>query len=463
MSLGAIKRFATATLIASAVVFASPVAAQDGENLEIPLAQASAIAQNALRDNRPDVAFAIAQAMLRRDPDDPEAHLIMAILARGAGDLDLADEAATLAWRNAETDQQRFDAAFLAADVAARQERLTSAQIWLRRADQNAPNEIAEQSVAQAYRGVSARKPLSVRLSFSVLPSNNLNNGSPPDTVFIVGPFPFSLENAVPGTEASLGGSLSYRLSESARHRTEFLVQTYIRRAIIASEDIEAFNAGTSNDITRHEFDYGVLSFGISHRQAVFDGLGPTGVRVNYGASYYRNDHLASFGELALTQDVPVDDDTFLRYGLTLRDETRFDSDAASYVSQAASLDWFRQAEGGPAYGIGATFTYFNSAGATTKGRQLAARARVVFAEPILGAKADLGLNLTLRDLPEFSGGTGRRDLTSRAVFGLNFEDLSFYGFQPRVEFVRTETNSDLDQWDRRRSYSVGTTFVSRF
>ena len=462
MTRGTIRRIATATLLASAVAFASPAVAQDAGVVDVPRAQAGAIAQAALRDGRTDIAFSIASAMLARDPDDPEGHLIMAVLARGVGDLDTADEAATRAWRNARTDAQRFDAAFIAADIAARQERLTSSQIWLRRADQYAPNEAAEQAVARAYRGVSTRNPLKVQLSFTLRPSDNLNNGGEIDG-------PLNAEPAVGGIEIGAGATLSYRLSESAEHRTEFVAQTYLRRAILDSDDFAAFNATPSGPIDRTEFDFATLSFGLSHRQSVFDGLGPTGLRATIGASYYRNEHLSNFGEIGVTQDFRQGETALWRVGVTLRDETRIDSPAASYGSGAVSLDHFARTDSGLGYSFGATVTQYNSAAPTVDGAALALRARVDLGRDIWGARPDLALGFQFRDLPDFSPGifgppgfVGRIDRTVTATLGLTFEDTSWYGFQPRVEFTARDLNSNLDIWDSR-AFGVGATLVSRF
>ena len=199
----------------------------------------------------------------------------------------------------------------------------------------------------------------------------------------------------------------------------------------------------------------------MNHRRRVFDGVGPTGLRATVGASYYRNHHLSNFGEIAVTQDVPRGDENLFRFGVSLRDETRFDSPASSYVSQTVSMDWFGRQDG-RALAVGGAFTHFDSDGDATRGRQASAHVRVTFDRPLFGAKIDGSTSVTVREMPGFSGGTGRTDTSLRTVLGLTFADQTFYGFEPRVEFTDNRVFSTVDAFDRN-SFGVGATLVSRF
>lgn len=451
-----LPRYLAVFCLAAALALASGPSLAQARQTEAGVAMFQA--QRALVGGRPDLALALADAALARDGSASRAWVIRAVALRDLGRADAARAAATSAWRTANTAAERFDAAFVAGDIAARDGRWTSSQIWLRRADQNAPDARARARVAEAYRGVSARNPLQIELTFVLRPSDNINNGGE------FTPGAFNTEEAVAGLEIGAGATLGYRISESPRHRTELYLSTYARRAVLESGFRDVLP-----DADRNEFDYAALSFGVSHRFAAIEGLGPTGLRLGFGASYYRNGHLSNFGEIGLTQDAPQGETGLWRVGLTLRDETRFDTPAASYRSAALSLDRFGRTAGGNAFSLGATLAGYDSEAPTVEGRNLALRARVDLGRAIRGARPDLALGVSLRDLPAFPlvlfcgcPDTGRTDVTVTATLGLTIERMTFYGFQPRLELTARDVNSSVDTWDSR-SLGIGATLVSRF
>lgn len=450
---GGTTRWAAAALIALAAALSS-VSAQAPPALSE--SEARAVAAEAIRQGDPRIAAEIAAALLERDPADADAHLLVAAAARLAQRLDLAARAAGEAWQNASSPRQRFDAAFLAADVAARRGRWNAAQLWLRRADEHAPDPKARAAVARAYRAVDRRNPLDVRLSFALRPSDNLNNGWDPDeTVF------GSTERKVGGIEISAGATLSYRLAESDTSLTRGFAQVFLRRAILE----DGFRDRVP-DATRHEYDYASLSLGVEHRFRTLPRHGPASVTFAAGSSYYRNGHLANFYLLGVAQDFRIDGAT-LRAGARLRDERRFDTPVASSVSRSLSLDWFDRTDSGTTFSLGASVTDHDSRALTVDGRSAELRGSVGLGRTVAGLRPDLGASLTWRELPRFDdslfgGGRGRTDRTARVTLGLTFAELSWYGFLPRLELSGTLTDSNRDLWDRE-SLSLGATFVSRY
>ena len=171
-------KFLFALLIAALIT--SPLAAQEAK------ADLRTSAREALQDGDFARADALSTLLINSRPDDADALLIRAAAARGMGRPEDWSEASVTAYRVADTDFQRFDAAMLAAQAAAAREQFMRAQIWLRRADQYAPA-AARNAVALAYRQVAARNPMSVQLSFGFTPSDNVNNGGETTTIEIGG------------------------------------------------------------------------------------------------------------------------------------------------------------------------------------------------------------------------------------------------------------------------------------
>ena len=80
------------------------------------------------------MAINLAQGLLKADPDDAYAHLVLATAMARAGHPKEARRAASLAYRHGSTPRARVQAAQLAARSALQEQRPTLTQLWLRRA-----------------------------------------------------------------------------------------------------------------------------------------------------------------------------------------------------------------------------------------------------------------------------------------------------------------------------------------
>ena len=205
------KRVLTAVALLAAL--ASCPAFADGHALTLNEADARETARQALNSGDHRISDAIASALLERNPEDADAWMIRALSLRGLGQLDEARATAMQAWQYGDQLLLRYEAAYLVADILARQERYSRSQFWLRRADQVAPDDARRQLVARAFASVRKRNPLQVQLRFSLKPSNNVNNGAE-TTVIEIGGLPFRLDDSgvqLGGWEGAAGLSFGYR------------------------------------------------------------------------------------------------------------------------------------------------------------------------------------------------------------------------------------------------------------
>jgi tetratricopeptide (TPR) repeat protein len=454
--------------IASIALFLSiacmtPAVAQEtqaSQPYEVSPVQAKTIARQALALGDADLAEAIASALLERNPDDAEALMIRALIARAAGELDIAENSAAQAYRVSDIPALRFDAAFLIADIKARKEHFTRAQFWLRRADNVAPDDQRRAAATRAYQAVTRRNPLSIQLGFTLRPSNNINNGSEE-----IGEGPLglsgSLDDPIAAIDASVSTALRYKLKETPEVLTEAYANIFVRRAILESGYADIVPGTEAND-----FDYVSLSFGLEHKTLLFPDLGATSFRLGYGGGYYLNKHYQSAADISFSQEFRFERGSAIRAGLRLRDTHRFDSPRASSVDTSLSLDYFPQSSERLAWSFGTTLTNYNSKAPTVEGYRVELRTRVVLKKTFFGTQPDLSASLSWRDLPEFDYflalENGRQDLSGSLSVGLTYRDVSYFGFQPRAEFSWSQTNSEVDLWDTR-SFSFGMTVVSRF
>jgi len=451
--------FRALLVVASVILAQSPVASQAQDELELSPPQARAVARQALQQGNPALADVLSSALLARDPDDAEALMVRAVLQRGAGRLDEARATAVHAFRSSDIPALKFDAAMLVADVLTRQEKYTRAQLWLRRADQAAPDEQRQTLAGRAYREVARRNPLKIQLRFSLAPSNNVNNGAE-TTVIEIGGLPFRLDDSgqqLGGWQGATGVSLTYRLSEDTDHLTELLGEAYYRKVWLNPD------AGTlAPDARDSDYDYGVLVAGVRHQFLKWPDLGITSVAGVLGQSWYSEEALAHWAEVQVEQTVKRSDVSALKFGVQLRSEKRQDDDINDATSVGLSVNYLRGLGEGGSYSLGASIRDIWSDSATVDGRVLGVNARRNFGRigPVLPS---VGFSAETRDYEKWSTTPGgREDRTLGLQVSVTWPDVSYYGFVPQATLTARRTWSDVDIYDRNE-VSMGVTAVSRF
>jgi hypothetical protein len=210
------------SVLALALLGRSPVLAQ--ETVTFSRDDARVVAEEAALNGDPELALRLAEGLLLADPQDRAAFIIVTLARLTGGQPDLALSAARQAFAFSTTEIQRYEAARLVAFAAMRAERLGLSQFWLRRAGLYAPDAAALEQTAADYAQVRAVNPLSVRLSFSLAPSQNINGGAE-SPVNIVDGFPVVGQlsadaQALTGWAATYDAGLSWRLAETDVSRT---------------------------------------------------------------------------------------------------------------------------------------------------------------------------------------------------------------------------------------------------
>ena len=447
-----------AVLAAVAMLCGMPLAAQE-ESVTLTRAQALQVAQQALAQGRPGVADEISTALLRVNPEDPDALMLRAILLRSTGRLDEAREASAAAWRHAEAPGLRYEAAMLTAELLSRQEKFGRAQFWLRRADQAAPDEARKERAAQAFRTVRQRNPLQVSLRFSLKPSNNVNNGAE-TTVIEIGGLPFRLDESgqqLGGWEASAGVSLSYRLSMAETHRTDVLSEISFRKVWLNSRAKELAPDADSSD-----FDYGAILAGVRHQRMIWPDVGPSEALGIVGQSWYGGRALARWGELRLNQTVKRSEESALRFGVSARVEKRLDDAINNARTLGLSADYLRSLGEGRGYSVGASLRNIWSDSATVDSLVKGVNASWSFGRtgPVESRVSVSGETRDYRKWASTPG--GREDRTLSLRLDMSWPEVTYYGFVPQATLTARRTWSDVDIYDRNE-VSLGLTAVSRF
>jgi hypothetical protein len=278
----------------------------------------------ALRDGDVRRAEAYADALLQRDPDDLNAHLLRSRALRDQGRVPPARASARKAWSLAETDADRYSAALITAQVLSTEGKRTRAQFGRRRAAHHAPNPVLRARAERDYRYVRARNRWATKLDFVLAPNSNINNGSAKDrsylnhaisSILFGGPVQYALSGsaqALSGLEYGAGLQTRYRFHETPT-RAQDLNFGLSYRDFTLSDSAKAQAPGISGS----DFAFGTVSFGYGLRQLNMERRGEFQAELKLGQSWYGGSRYASFLRGGLSQSIKRSAARRLRLGLT--------------------------------------------------------------------------------------------------------------------------------------------------
>lgn len=416
-----------------------------------------------LKDGDAARALAYANALVQRDATDFTAHLIRARALRDLGQNTPARSAARTAWALAQTDAEKYAAALITAQVLSSGGKRTRAQLWLRRAAQHAPNDRLEAKAKRDFRYVQQRNPWSTRLSFTLAPNSNINNGSARErselnyavTELLFGQ---TVEYDLNGTAQALsgieyGGALStrYRFKQSATtaHDLKFAL-SYRSFSLSSGAQSQAPNMSGS------DFAYGTASLGYGFKRLNFEGKGSFEANVEAGQSWYGGARYATFLQGSVQQSYRPSKHRQYRFGVTLDREWGQATPDTNRFGLSAGMTQRHQGGNLGFFGVNAITT--QSPNPDSEYAELGLRTGLVMAKPVMGADVQLGLGAAYRDYDvSRHSRDGRQDLRVFADVTATFSDVEYYGFNPSVSLNISRTNSNIGLFDTERlGMSVG-------
>lgn len=444
-----------------ATVLLLPAGAEADEARAFSLEEARLMGMAAIEAGRPDVAADIAVQMLRRDAGDAFARFLLARAHMEAGHAPAARAEARLAYRLAQSPEQRHQSARLVAQAAWNEGRVGVAQRWLRRAAIAAPAPVARAERVRELAAVRAANPLDVTLSFAVNPSDNVNDGSSSafnviDGVPVVGRLSADGQ-ALQGVVAQVRTGISYRLPGEGQttvgatldwRRVEL---SRAAKAKVPGIDPQAY------DSARAEISLGRAWQPERAPWQAEVGLG-AGVQIDGQEFSYRYLRLDGAVMRGIGDSTGVD----LGFGVERRSTQGGQTDPEWVGSLSVGL---RRALPGNdllttrAY-ASRTETPVDGHSSQTWGVEVGyARGR-----PIGPARLSLQAGYSETDFPGYRVGFivvpgGRQDRSLTAGATLTFPGISVQGFSPRVSITHTGTQSNVSRFETRKTgISIGLT-----
>ena len=429
------------------------------ETRELRADEMRQLASHNLSLKRPDLALPLAQALVRADPADFGAQLLMSYAARDLARYDEAEAAGKAAWKLASAPGQKHAAALAVAQAQASDNRRTPAQFWLRRAAQEAPTPAARARAIRDFNYVRARNPWSVHLNFGLAPSSNVNGGTNADTIWLYG-LPFTLSGdaqALSGLAASASVTVERRISESRNHLTRLGMNVAGRTYRLSGEAKRLAPGARGSD-----YAFWAVEAYLSHRWRDQWLPGEWDARLTAGHNEYGGASLSNYLRADAGRIFDLGPDRALRLALSAEKQWRLDNDTNSAEIALASAEYrFRAGQGVTSLGLhgGAV----RSEAVTVDHDRLGFSIGYRPLRPVLGAWLSFEAGYEQRRYGQGPfDSTGRTDDRITAGVSALLRQQSYMGFAPEigVNYLRNRSSSVLnDSRDLGVSLRIRSTF----
>jgi hypothetical protein len=414
------------------------------------------IGLEAVRQGRPDSAAKIALAMLKADPTDSFALFMMATSLTQLKQPRAAEKAAKQSYRYAETPEQEYQSSYLAADLAFQRGALMTAQWWLRKSAEAAPDEARKAKTVELFRAVRARNPWRINLAFSARPSDNVNNGSSGQFNIIDGlPFVGVLSadaQAVKGVITDGAVSIGYRLRQTEQSETVLGADISVRRVHLSAADKARLGGDPG---------FGSDRFGVTLRQ----DWQPEGSRHRFsvegeiGRQTYQSGHNYSFYGLSFGHRMPLATDLYLASSVQVeqRSKQAFPRGDRSFGFRSTLL---KQRANQDMITFSLSANRFDTQNAGRSANILGAQVGYTLANPIgtVALSASFGVQKSRYagyGLAGIAVTGGRSDTTGFGEMQFQFNEVSYAGFAPVLKLRHEMTHSNVSRFEAKETSLV--------
>ncbi|GLQ34094.1 hypothetical protein GCM10007939_03770 [Amylibacter marinus] len=415
-------------------------------------------AQKALLDRDFELATQIAHTLIKSNPNDVQALLILATVHTSRGQIEKALPYAKRAYRaeTSATKVGRFTAATLAARGLARDQKFERAKLWMRRAINSAPTDQLRAQRIQEFKRIRQLSPWSTRLSFAIEPSDNINNGTEETTIILYG-LPFTLNDTepLPGAEISFGIGSDYRIWQNRTNLVQIGFNLFHREALITDDK------GT--DLRGRDFRYTNIGVRLRRKRAIIEKSLEITDTIGVNAAWYSEvpyQHQASISRTYRKRINPTQNLDFT-FGLS---RSLHQSDSAKHTTTLSINTRYVRAL--PGKGVFEIRPYLNDARSDSNAQDQYNFGASLHYSPfkaVLNSKARLSLDLGTREFRQLGfTGVKRSDAYARAKAEFTLSGVSYFGFSPSIHLTATRTKSNVVLYDST-SFGAGIGLRSAF
>lgn len=416
------------------------------------LAEASELALQTLQHGDVETAVGLGRQVLQFNPNDTDALFVVATAELQLGNYHASRIAAARAYRTSDDPRVRLRAAQLAATAAIQNNQPTLSQLWLRRAATNTSNGGDTQRIAADYARLRKMNPLSFRLTGSVTPSNNVNNGANSSELHIdgvptVGDLSSSAQ-ALPGTLATTDVEIGYRIAESETGITKIGARMYVKRVSLSSKSKEI-----AKDLSDADLDTTYLNFSMD-RNFLWGSPGNTAsVGASLGRVWAGNDHYYDLLNVRGTRSFKLGDRARLNFGASLEGRQLNRSFGHDQTLASLTMQLNRELSWGDSLGLSFSFADVRTQDVNQRRLSSGVYASYQFAKAWGPARVTASLAVEKTAYRDYQIGWiavpgGRQDLLLSGDLFFFFKDYTYAGFAPAVRLHAGRRQSNVSRFD---------------
>lgn len=419
--------------------------------------EARVAASHLLQAGQPSAAVEILDVLVARDGDDAASHILLAHAHRMRGQYPEAYTSAKAGWRASQGDLEAYGAAIAAAQALSKMDKKSRSQLWLRRAADVAPTDQMRQRAERDFQYVRMTNPLSVHLSFSINPNDNVNN-APINNTMVVGGLVFTDRTLIPlsGIEIETGIKLRYNYNITQTKR-DFVTVSFDATDVIITDK----NKPDRVDASDFRFRRIQAAFGRDF-QSSRDAPRRT-VVTTIGRIWYGGEHLSDQIELAFSESRRLAPDQGLTWYTSLGYTDRKDNSKRSGTDARLGSTWSKGLADGSVFKLTGRLSRVDtdSAALTHTGAMVTASYRL--GKATLGAETEFSVttDYELYDKALY-GPEAREDKGITLSTSFLLKDLDTHGFAPKITLRASRTNSNIERF-KTKSIGVNIGFESVF
>lgn len=418
------------------------------------------LAVTLLDRGQPEQALRFADALLQNTPQDATALIVKARAERDMARYPQAVSTARLAWRSADLPRERYGAALALAQGLASDGKRLRAQVWLRRAIEEAPNPAARAVAVRDFRYVRMRSRLALNLDLSVRPSSNVNGGTYERMIDFFG-IPLTLS---PDSRALAGGMVQgaatakWRVAESGVSKTDLRFGTVQRQAWLnPSAKAEAPMA------RRGAYAFSGYEIGLDQAWKLPATGGEVTTAVSFGHNRYGGAPMSNYGRLELDLRHSFTADVSGQAGIIAERQLRTDDPDRTATILGANASLSQRLTGGNRLAVSLDLRDTSSTSDSIDHQAVSAGLNWTKAAPVLGMGVSMGVGVATRHYDRAPlNPAGRKDVSLRAQANLALQSQDYMGFIPVVSIEAEKTRSNIPIY-RSQSLGLGLAIRSQF
>lgn len=406
-------------------------------------------AESALVAGDAERAAAVSQELLESAPDSFAGAFLLALALDELGDHTNAAKASSRAYRVAPTQGDKLLAAQLAGTAWFKAEAFTRSEFWLRRAANHIQTEEEARAVVLAFQQSQDANPLSFQLNGWAAPSDNINNGAE-DEIFRLEDVPIDFflppeRLALSGIEYAAEVQLAYRLSQNERQRTSIGAYAFGRTF--------TFSEASKNllpDASGRDFAFGMADLSLIHERLIFETLGPSSISANIGRVWYGGDPIWDYRTWSVQQGFALTG----AETLTLRTSTTYQTPLFSGADDVTSTDISAALKAtlpnDDTLQLNFARTY-SDGGFENVFSEYRVGTIYDIAQPLWNTRWSWSVTLGYRNYDTFPTTLdGRRDTFGTVGIDAVFQDVSYWGFSPKLSLNARRTVSSAEEFTSR-------------